>query len=307
MKTKKRVLVTGRAIPHQPDRCTGQQLVQGLKEAGHDAHFFGCFYLQPMNFLGAKECQSLDNWDLVISTEMNDGMPGYETLFKYYKFQNVPKIYWDFDISYNEQYAWHRAGAYQYDGYLVANKFYVDKFASRFNKPSVHMPYACSPVIHRRKPEIQKTDRIGFIGSITAEREFLKDLVKCQTGIFADDMVNATNALYVMIHINQVACRGMVPCRPWETTGCGTSLLMDIDSYDDFKDFIPSETNGAVRVFESLDHLQEIIKQVNSLDKQSLDSLATASEQLMSYMHQNHTYKNRAESIIDWCINHKII
>lgn len=28
-----KILVTGRAIPTQPDRCTGQQLVQGFREA----------------------------------------------------------------------------------------------------------------------------------------------------------------------------------------------------------------------------------------------------------------------------------
>lgn len=92
-----RVLVTGRAIPHQPDRCTGQRLVEGFKEAGHDALFFGSFWNDPMRFLGSEECQGVDSWDLVVVTEMNDGGPGYEPLLEFHKIKDVPRVYWDFD------------------------------------------------------------------------------------------------------------------------------------------------------------------------------------------------------------------
>ena len=103
-----RILVTGRAIPSQPDRCTGQQLAEGFRQAGHECVFYGCFYGEPNNFLGVKEVQGTD-FDLVVVTEMNDGMWGYESLFNYYKLKDVPRLYWDFDVSYHPDVSFARA------------------------------------------------------------------------------------------------------------------------------------------------------------------------------------------------------
>lgn len=300
LNNKKRILVTGRAIPQQPDRCTGQQLVQGFKEAGHEAYFYGCFYGQPMNFLGAKDCQTINKWDLVVATEMNDGMPGYEMLYEYHKIKDVPKVYWDFDISYNEAYGWQRAGAYKYDGYLVGNKYYVEKFAEKFKKPALHLPYACSPVIHRRKPEIYKNFTVGFVGSVTPEREKLLERVKCFQGVFGEALIDTTNQIHTMIHINQNACKGLVPGRPWETAGCGTNLLMDRASYDDFKEFVPDELNDAVKVFDSLDQLDAILKELEFCSPEQIKLMAESGIKLMEFMHANHAYKNRAEIILKW-------
>lgn len=296
-----RILVTGRAIPQQPDRCTGQQLVQGFKEAGHEAYFYGCFYGQPMNFLGAKECQEISEWDLVVATEMNDGMPGYEMLYQYHKLKDTPKIYWDFDISYNEAYGWQRAGAHRYDGYLVGNRLYVEAFAKKFGKPSLHLPYACSPTIHRRKPEIQKKPGVGFIGTLTPEREKLfaelKDKIDIHIvhGVFGEALIDATNELHTMLHVNQNACKGLVPGRPWETAGCGTCLLMDSASYEDFKEFVPeSLRGGAVAGFDNVDQIRA------STVGRSIGDRTRQGEELMQYMHANHSYRNRAETILEW-------
>lgn len=291
-----KILVTGRAIPQQPDRCTGQQLVQGFKEAGHEAYFYGCFYGQPNNFLGAKDCQTVDKWDLVIATEMNDGMPGYEMLYEYYKLKETPKIYWDFDISYNEAYGWQRAGAHRYDGYLVGNKLYVEKFAEKFKKPALHLPYACSPTIHRRIDGTLRNNIVGFVGSMTPEREMLLQNVRCVNGVFGDDLIRATNALYTMVHINQNSCKGLVPGRPWETAGCGVNLLMDRASYEDFKEFLIPELNNAVAPFDKPEDIQKYIRD----NQDNLSCLDASGKALMEYIHTNHSYKNRAEAIIQW-------
>ncbi len=293
-----KILVTGRAIPQQPDRCTGQQLVQGFREVGHEAYFFGCFYGQPNKLLGSQECQLVDKWDLVVVTEMNDGMPGYEPLFEFHSLKNVPRLYWDFDISYNEPFAWQRAGAQRYDGYLVANKLYVDKFATKFRKPALHLPYACSPTIHRRIDGLLRNHIVGFVGSITPEREALLQNVHCVNGVFGDDLITATNSLYTMVHINQNACKGLVPGRPWETTGCGINLLMDRASYEDFKEFLTPELlyMGSVTPFDSLEDIQKYIR--NNHD--NLSMLDATGKALMEHVHANHSYKNRAETIIQW-------
>jgi len=308
-----RILVTGRAIPHQPDRCTGQQLVQGFKEAGHEAYFYGCFYGQSTNFLGGKECQSIDKWDLVVVTEMNDGMPGYEQLFEYYKLKDVPKVYWDFDISYNETFGYQRAGAYKYDGYLVGNKNYVQKFMDRFRKPTLHLAYACSPIIHRKMSDVKKQYMLGFVGSMTEERKTLLDNIKkfaqCGTeiftgeGLFGDKLIEATNSLRVMFHHNQQACAGLVPGRPWETTGCGTTLLMDKLSYNDFVEFLPKELHSNVYYYENE---KDIMRWFMEFQNKPME-LEMNGEELQMYVHANHSYKNRAEAIVAWAKENKIV
>jgi len=299
-----RILVTGRAIPQQPDRCTGQQLVQGFKEAGHEAYFFGCFYGQATNFIGSKECQSMDKWDLVVVTEMNDGMPGYEPLFEYYKLKDVPRLYWDFDISYNEAFAWQRAGSLRYDGYLVGNKLYIEKFAEKFRKPALHLPYACSPTIHRRKPEIKKEHVLGFVGNVTPERASLLKDIRTIQGAFGEALIDETNKLFTMIHINQNACKGLVPGRPWETAGCGTCLLMDLASYQDFAEFLPSWLRGtAVTEFNNAHDIHAYTS--NVYDNQA--AWLKYGEDLMRYMHAEHSYKNRAEAILQWAAEKGIL
>jgi hypothetical protein len=301
-----RILVTGRAIPQQPDRCTAQQLVYGFKEAGHEAYFYGCFYGQSMNFLGAKECQSIPKWDLVVVTEMNDGMPGYEQLFEYHKLKDVPRLYWDFDISYNEAFGWQRAGAIRYDGYLVGNKNYVEKFTTKFGRPSLHLPYACSPIIHRTLPDIKKEYLIGFVGSMTDERKRILDTMKgfanvgtqIFTGenIFGDELIKATNRLRVMFHHNQQACTGLVPGRPWETIGCGTTLLMDRISYNDFIEFLPIDLHTNLYAF---DNEKDIMRWFNEFQHKPIE-LEMNGRELQNFAHKNHSYKNRAETILKW-------
>tara|TARA_R110000824_G_scaffold392192_1_gene590436 strand:- start:2053 stop:2973 length:921 start_codon:yes stop_codon:yes gene_type:complete len=303
-----RILVTGRAIPTQPDRCTGQQLAEGFRQAGHECVFYGCFYGEPNNFLGVKEVQGTD-FDLVVVTEMNDGMWGYESLFNYYKLKDVPRLYWDFDVSYHPDVSFGRAGKIAYDGYLVGNRFFVDDFAKKFGKPSLLLPYACSPQIHRKMSGVRKESLIGFIGSLTAERKalFEKVPVKHVNGVFGDDLITETNKLYCMLHKNQDACKGLVPGRPWETAGCGTTLFMDRDSYLDFAPFLGLKDDklADVFVYDNEDEIIEFILDWDTAKKRA--ELEEMGDRLMVHMHANHTYKNRAEAIIEWSKEQKIL
>lgn len=300
-----KVLVTGRAIPQQPDRCTGQQLAEGFRQAGHECVFYGCFYGQPQSFLGVKEVQG-QNFDLVIVTEMNDGMPGYQTLFNYYKLKDVPRLYWDFDVSYHPHVSIPRATAYKPDGYLVGNRFFLDDTGfGKLGKPVLHLPYACSPQIHRRKLEIPKQTLVGFVGSITPERQALLDNVRCISGVFGEALIDSTNELYTMVHVNQNACKGLVPGRPWETAGCGTNLLMDRASYEDFVEFLNLELldAGCVMAFDSPSDIQTYIR--NAQDNPS--ALEASGKILMNYIHSKHSYKNRAAAILKWTKEQEIL
>ena len=87
-----KVLVTGRCIPAQPDRCTSQQLTEGFLQAGHEAVFYGNFHGESHRYLGADEAAS-NEFDLLVIGEMNDGYPGYplNTL----NLKGTPRLYWD--------------------------------------------------------------------------------------------------------------------------------------------------------------------------------------------------------------------
>jgi hypothetical protein len=304
-----KVLVTGRAIPLQPDRCTGQQLAEGFRQAGHECVFYGNFYGEPLRWLGSEEVTKID-FDLVVVTEMNDGMPGYESLFSHFRFNGVPKLYWDFDVSYHPDISYMWASRVKYDGYLVGNKYYLGKDGfGRFQKPVLHLPYACSPQIHRKMPDIRKNFILGFVGSMTAERVALIEMAKknvinsawvnATEGVYGDDLVRKTNEYCAMFHNNQGACKGLVPGRPWETTGCGTTLLMDRTSYRDFVDFIPTRLHGDIFVYNNEEDVRAWLARYAMLDRRE-DTLEAAGESLMHYMHRYHTYKNRAERIIEW-------
>ena len=311
-----KVLVTGRAIPQQPDRCTGQQLAEGFRQAGHECVFYGNFYGQPFNYLGAQEAQEMD-FDLVVVTEMNDGYPGYETLFSHFKLQHVPRLYWDFDVSYHPIVSYQRATTISYHGYLVGNRYYcgTEEFG-RFDKPVLHLPYACSPQIHKKLPEEEKGYILGFVGSLTEERKRLIELAKKSAakrawihhaeGVFGDDLVRQTNQYYVMFHNNQKACKGLVPGRPWETAACGTTLLMDRDSYNDFVEFLPERLHKLIFAYDDDTSLRAWLNQYAMWHNQET-MLELAGETLMYYVHENHSYKNRAERIIEWSKEKKIL
>lgn len=311
-----KILVTGRAIPKQPDRCTGQQLAEGFREAGHDCVFYGCFYGEPYRFLGAKEAQG-QNFDLVVVTEMNDGMPGYEQLFNYFRLRDVPRLYWDFDVSYHPDISMRRAEAIAYDGYLVGNKYFLDeKGFGKFNKPVLHLPYACSPKIHRSLPDQKKGYILGFIGSLTEERKRLiamaersasnTALIHHADGVFGDNLIKQTNQYYVMFHNNQEACKGLVPGRPWETAGCGTTLLMDRTSYEDFIEFLPERLHDEIFVYDDDTDIRKWLSTYAAWEYNEA-SLSMMGETLMEFVHQHHSYKNRAEKIIEWSKEQKIL
>ena len=311
-----KILVTGRAIPTQPDRCTGQQLAEGFRKAGHDCVFYGNFFGEPYRWLGVEEATTQD-FDLVIVTEMNDGYLGYEKLFNYLNLRQTPRLYWDFDISYHPDLSLTRASQVDYDGYLVGNKYFLgEEGFGKFNKPVLHLPYACSPEIHRRLPDQKKGYVLGFIGSLIEERKRLIEmaernasntaLIHHAEGVFGEDLIKQTNEYYVMFHNNQDACKGLVPGRPWETAGCGTTLLMDRTSYEDFIEFLPERLHDEIFVYDNETDIRKWLS-IHAAWEHHEGSLIMMGETLMEYVHQHHSYKNRAERIIEWSKEQEIL
>lgn len=295
------ILVTGRGIPHQEDRCTAQQLVRGFREAGHNAVFFGNFYGEPYRWIGAAEAAS-DQFDLIVITEMNDSYPQYD--LNTLNLKGVKRLYWDFDSSYHPEQSLKRALESKADGFLIGNKYFIDKFGSY--KPSILLPYAFSPSIHRRKEEIKRTHLLGFVGSLSKERaNLLKTAqqaihnlswIEAAEGVFGESLIDKMNSYCAMFHANQSACAGLVPGRPWESGGCGTTLLMDRQSYNDFTEFLPSYLHDDVFVYDN----DEDIRSWIAYWQDKWATLQMSGSSLMAYLHQNHSYRNRAESIVEF-------
>jgi hypothetical protein len=310
-----RVLVFGRAIPAQPDRSTGQQLVWGFQEAGHEAVFCGNFYNEPYRWLGVHEATN-ESFDLIIISEHNDGCPGYHDKLRLLNLKDTPILYQDYDVSYHPERSLQVAASYHADGYLVGNRYYVDKFADRFEKPALHLPYACSPKIHRKLDGVDKGYLLGFVGQLTDERKKLIEMatraadnmadIHHAEGIFGEALIEQTNRYRVMFHNNQDACKGLVPGRPWETTGCGTTLLMDRTSYDDFTALLPESYHHDIFVYDNEDDIRKWLG-ANTRANRKESHLELAGESLMNYVHKNHSYKNRAEEIIIWTKEQKIL
>ena len=222
-----KVLITARGIPHQPHNATGQQLAEGFRQAGHEAIVYGNYYGEPYRWIGVEEATT-EKFDLIIISETNDGYPLYTGLLDYSNLKDTPVIYQDYDVSYHPEISLRRAKAYKPDAFLVANKYFLgeDGF-SKFGKPVLHLPYACSPQLHRRVSEIQRQYLMGFVGSLTKEREELFNRCRnitnklCDiyvtTGIYAEELVRQTNQFSIILHLNQQACKGMIPMRPWES------------------------------------------------------------------------------------------
>lgn len=307
-----KVLVLGRAIGHQPGRCTGERLAEGFRQAGHESVFFGAVHgdweslRNPNKMIGMDEVRAMEGpWDLVIQTEMNDGMPDYAPLFQSPDLRDIPTIYWDFDASYDWPSAQRRAGSHRYDGYLVGNKDYVEKFRERFGKPCLHITYACSPQWETDLDSGIKAYLIGFVGSMTPERQELVDGLKTmdvpvtvQDGVYGDDLIRLTNEMRIMFHRNQDACKGLVPGRPWEAGACGTVLMMDRAAYEDFAEFLPERYREDVLVY---DDEENDIRRLVSYWKTHTAELGMMGKNLGQYLRENHSYKQRAETIITFC------
>lgn len=297
-----KILITGRVIPHQDKNSTGQQLCDGFRQAGYDVYFYGSYHDGTGRILGQDIIADPDSFDLVIYTEMNDGMPQYDLLLN--KFQ-CSKLYWDFDCSYNFPFALHRARMHNFDAYLVANYKYLDAWRYQFNnKPVLHLPYAFSAETHIELPDVKKQYLLGFVGTITHERKALFDKLECEvdiaTGLYAEDLVTRTNTHYTVLHRNQDLCEGLVPMRPWETMGCGSCLLMDEVAYDDFIRYIhdPDAREGIFMYRNE----EDIITWVNRYNNSQIgmEILEACGKRLAEYGRIKHTYRSRAESIVTW-------
>jgi hypothetical protein len=294
------ILILGRAIPQNPRYSTFEQLRGGFIQAGYpNTVALGKVYQQP-RWVGEPEFSAIDKFDLVVYTEMNDGGAQYFDLKDHPKLRDATWLYWSFDVSYYPQQAFAFAKNFGFDGFLVANRFWVGRFAEI--APSIFLPYGFSPHIHRRLSAISKEHMFGFIGSMTPEREaMLADFkahgieVYVKEGVYGEDLIRETNKIGIMLHKQQGGCKGLCPGRPLEVGGCGTALLIHPDDWDDIS---PIYNNDYPFVGTAKDcvrggYLHEIW--VSTMEE--ADGLGMT---LRKHLFEKHSYTHRASAIVDF-------
>jgi hypothetical protein len=79
--------------------------------------------------------------------------------------------------------------------------------------------------------------------------------------------------------------------------------MMDRTSYEDFIEFLPVHLHDYLLVYDNDVDIRRLISQWT--EKRA--TLDLHGEALMNYVHQNHSYKNRAESIIEWVKSEGIV
>ena len=86
----------------------------------------------------------------------------------------------------------------------------------------------------------------------------------------------------------------------------GTEKLwvsMDRASYNDFIAFLPPHLHDDLFVYDTDNDLRRWIDQWQN----QWESLQLGTQALMSYVHKHHSYKNRAERIIEWAQEEEIL
>ena len=81
---------------------------------------------------------------------------------------------------------------------------------------------------------------------------------------------------------------------------------MDRTSYEDFIQFLPEHLHEDIFVYDNETDIRAWLSKYAMWDRHDT-SLEVAGESLMHYMHRNHSYKNRAEEIIKWAKEQKIL
>jgi hypothetical protein len=285
------IVVAYRGISHAPGRETGAALARAFRRLGHPVYEYGNYYQTPCRI---NESKIPFEPELLVYCECNDDDPQYKEL-KSLRVQH--RIYWDFDISTHPVRTLLFIWRMNFNLIFYANKLYEASF-KRICPHSYFLPYAIDDEFHRKIPATQKTIDIGLIGSPYPARIALIETLnraglKAQlfNGVYGEDMVRLVNGFKIQLNYNTSKTRGLLVGRVWETTGCGTLLLTQ---HEDFIELFFENDKQVVMYCDIVDCITKARELL--ADDKKREMIAQNGFMLV---HKNHTYLNRAKSIID--------
>ena len=274
-----RVLIIQEAGRHKENahfrECLSMQ--KSLVNLGHSTDVWG---------LGHENYENMPDWenyDAIINLENYDSIGWLPNLSNT---KRPKKLLWSIDAHcrglsvYKDM---HRLG--NYNIILQATKDFVDE-------DSVWFPNCYDSSLIRPMPEIEKTNFIGFCGSLLNRSEILNYLtekynLKKDIWVLGEDMVKAINSYQIHFNLN---LSNDINYRSFETLGAGTVLLTNSNyQYGElgFEDGLNCIT------YSSLQELQSKIEYYKN-NRSELERI----QQESVIFAKNHTYDNRAERLL---------
>lgn len=214
-----KILVSYRGIPQSPGWATGDCVVRGFQELGHDVTPYGNYYQSQKRLESGDVLR--DDYDLFLFMECGDGDPVYTELARV---RSRKRASWFFDAALYPQRWLEIVRLFEFDKNFMANSMMLyDNLNVEF------LPYAADP-LHVRPADHHKYRAFSFVGSDRPERRALAAQlefanVELKSGIFREEFIDyLAGSRYA---INDIAGGGvgLIPMRPFEALAAGTALI----------------------------------------------------------------------------------
>lgn len=273
-----KILVSYRGIPQSPGWATGDCVVKGFRDLGHDVTAYGNYYQTPRR-LEDKNVLAED-WDLFLFMECGDGDPVYTELAN---IRARKRASWFFDAALYPQNWLAILRHFEFDVNYIANSCMLYD-----NLKTEYLPYAADD-LHVRS-QSHKYRAFGFIGSDRPDRQALASRlsfanVELKSGIFRQEFIDyLAGSRYV---INDIAGGGvgLIPMRPFEALAAGSALITPKD--DGVKALgLPCIEYGS---------LDELVSICRHLYDDNIIPDNSGQEAVLS----NHMYRNRCTTILE--------
>lgn len=286
-----KIVVSYRGVPRAPGWEAGACLARALRSLGHEVYEFGHYHRQPGRRL--NEAPAPREPDLWIYVECGDEDPPYgEVLASGARV----KVYWDFDT------AIHRGGSLQFirkvkfDHVFLGNGRELELIRSIH--PSVHfLPYAVAADRLACLQDVPKTVDAGMVGQATRKRMQLVAALEragvsatILQGKYGRDLITTINSFRICLNYEVTGGKGLLNSRVWEVLGCGGFLLNEVG-------------NGIESLFVDGRHLVLFSSQAECVDKAMYylahpDEACEIARAGHQWVLENHTYQNRAETML---------
>lgn len=278
--------------------ATGNMIADAFRDLGHEVDEFGEVY-ETGESITSPAYHPNKYYNLMLVLEHGDPKP-----IPFFLKENQPHdllAYWTFDISYKIEHELNVIRLWEPDHILCANYYHCQTIEQLLDMPVTFLPYACCPKRHFREiGSVPKTRDIALVGTARPDRvKLISDLrseglnAHLVSGVFKEDYITALAESRVVINQNPPQGRGILNMRFWEVPAAGSLLYTQAgdgehlfkhgSTYCDIYDLVTGiKYDLGLAIHKPLDcHIEVRISSSQN------------------YILKNHTYKNRAKTILD--------
>lgn len=286
-----KIIVSYRGVPRAPGWEAGACLARAFRSLGHDVHDFGHYHGQPGRRL--TEAPVPQEPDLWVYVECGDKDPPYDEILAS---DARVKVYWDFDTAIHRGVSLQFIRRVKFDHVFLGNGSELELI--RAIHPSVHfLPYAVAADRLACLPDMPKTLDAGLVGQATRKRLQLVGALRrarvsadILQGKYGQQLVETINSFRICLNYEVTGGKGLLNSRVWEVLGCGGFLLNEVG-------------NGIESLFADGRHLVLFSSQAECVEKTQYylahpDVAHEIARAGLHWVQANHTYRNRAETML---------